>query len=156
VVRRLSLHVGPASRFIVLLFGTSGSTTPAEGCRAPARLIPSFEGFVSSFVFSSLEQIAGFFGGFRDIQTRSIRTAICPPRSKTLRSCRDRGAHGRKAYGWLVLGDGTGPPFKQRDPMQFLARRFAKVFQWIDALTGSHQLSEIGDGPIGPEIGVYN
>jgi hypothetical protein len=45
-------------------------------------------------------------------------------------------------------------PSKQRERAQFLARRFAKVLQRIDALTGSHQLPEIGDGPIGPEIGV--
>src|ERR1700722_1321923 len=43
---------------------------------------------------------------------------------------------------------------KQCERLQFLARRRAEVLQWIDALTGSHQLPEIADGPIGGEVGV--
>src|ERR1700722_12623195 len=55
---------------------------------------------------------------------------------------------------WRALGMESAHPSKQRERAQFLACRFAKVLQRIDALTGSHQLPEIGDGPIGPEIGV--
>jgi hypothetical protein len=38
-----------------------------------------------------------------------------------------------------ALRNATGPVSKQRERVQFLARRFAKVFQWIDALAGSHR-----------------